>query len=109
MKWYTHTALALSLFPHLAYATKLGPPTASLGGTLQDFIYLLINIIQAVGIPILVICIIYSGYLLVSAGGNEQQVTKAKSWIIWTLVGAAIILGAEVIANLIFTTAEEFE
>ncbi len=109
MKWHINTFLTFSFFPYLAHATKLGPPTASLGGTLQDFMYLLINIIQAVGIPILVVCIIYSGYLLVSAGGNEQQVTKAKSWILWTIVGAAIILGAEVVADLIFTTAEEFE
>jgi hypothetical protein len=56
----------------------------------------------------LTVAIIYSGYLLLSAGGNEAEVTKAKTWILWTLVGAAIILGAQVIADMVFDTAALF-
>lgn len=88
--------------------TKLAPPVTAIGNTLKDFIHLLISIIQAVGIPLLVVAIIYSGYLLLSAGENEADVTKAKTWIFWTLVGAAIILGAQVIADLVFSTAALF-
>lgn len=83
----------------------LSNPAPGAGNTLQDFIYLLIEIIQLIGFPILVCCIIYAGFLMVTASGNEQQVTKAKSWILWTLVGALIILGAKVIADFIYGTA----
>ena len=86
----------------------LNNPTPKGGTTFQEFIYLLVQIAQLVGIPILVVCIIYSGFLMVTAGGNEEQVSKAKLWIFWTLVGAAIILGAKVLADLIKGTASAF-
>jgi hypothetical protein len=103
--------LFFAIVPSMARAEtpKLPPPTDGLGGTLQDFIGMLISILQAVLIPFLVVCIIYAGYQLVTAGDNEQQVTKAKGWIIWTLVGAAIILGAQTIADMVFGTAEIFK
>ena len=88
---------------------KLYPPAPGVGATFEDFIALLIKIIQAVTIPALVISIIYAGYILVTAGGNEQQITKGKTWIIWTLAGAAIVLGAQVIADMVFGTAKIFE
>ncbi len=82
-------------------AGKLCNPTPGGGATLSDFVYLLLEIVQSVGIPVLVLCIIYSGFLLVTAGGDEAQTTKAKGWIFWTLIGGAIILGATVIAGFI--------
>lgn len=100
--------LASFCVPFIAAAQKLPPPVTAIGSTLKDFIDLLVSILQAVGIPILVIFIIYSGYMLVTAGDNEQQTTKAKSWIAWTVVGAAIILGAQIIADFIFNTAALF-
>lgn len=88
--------------------TKLAQPAPGSGATLQDFIAVLIEIIQAIGIPILVVCIIYAGYIIVTAGGNEEKVTKGKTWIFWTLIGAAIIISAQVIANLVYDTAGLF-
>lgn len=87
---------------------KLSNPSPGGGATLQDFIELLIKIIQSVGIPALVIAIIYSGFILLTAGGNEAQISKGKTWIFWTLIGAAIILGAQVIADTVFNTAAVF-
>ncbi len=88
--------------------TKLAQPAPGSGKTLQDFIALLIEIIQAIGIPLLVICIIYAGFIIVTADGNEEKVTKGKTWIFWTLIGAAIIVSAQVIANLVYSTAGLF-
>lgn len=90
---------------HQLSAVKLSNPAPGAGTTLQDFIYLLIEIMQLIGIPVLVMFIIYSGFLIVTAGGNEEQVTKGKFWVLWTLVGATIILGAKVIADFVYGTA----
>ena len=98
----------LALSSPVSAATKLAQPAPGSGATLQDFIAVLIEIIQAIGIPILVICIIYAGYIIVTAGGNEEKVTKGKTWIFWTLIGAAIIVAAQVIANLVYDTAGLF-
>jgi hypothetical protein len=106
----------LLLLPALFYAQicvaagdwYLENPAPGAGVTLEDFVYLLINILMLVAVPALALCIIYGGYLLVSAGGNETQVTKAKQWILWSMVGGAIILGANVIADIVFGTAAPF-
>lgn len=86
----------------------LSNPAPGAGATLQDFVYLLIDIIQWVALPVLALCIIYAGFILVSAGGNDEQVTKGKLWILWTLVGVAIVLGSRVIADIVFGTASLF-
>lgn len=92
----------------LAAQTKLLPPITKGGTTLEEFIDLLLTIIQSILLPVVVVCMIYGGYLLVTAGGNETDRSKAKSWIIWSIVGAAIILGAKTIASVIKGTVSAF-
>ena len=106
-------AAALFLIPGTLYAVftipiKLANPTPGGGSTLQDFILLLIEIMQSVLTPILVVCLIYSGYLIVTAEGNEAQLSKGKVFAFWAIIGAAIMLGASVIANMVFNTAALF-
>jgi len=96
------------LYPPLALAQKLANPAPGAGSTLEDFVYLLLDIMQWIAIPLLALCIIRAGFILVSAGGNEDAVTKGKLWVFYTLVGAAIVLGARVIANIVFGTASVF-
>ena len=95
-------------FAHAQAPVHLSNPTPGGGATLKDFIYLLIEIIQMVGVPALVIAIIYAGFLLMTAGDNEQQRTRGKMWVVWVLVGAAIVLGAQVLADVAYGTASAF-
>jgi len=83
-------------------------PVPGAGSTLEDFVYLLIDIIQWVALPLLALALIRAGFMLVSAGGDEKQITSGKLWVVWTLVGAAIVLGARVVANVVFGTASLF-
>ncbi len=75
----------------------------------MEFIYWIISMLQLIGVPILVCCIVYAGFLMVTAGGNEEQITKSKQWIAWTLVGALIVLGAKAIAGMACGTAFLFD
>lgn len=109
MKLHHQIILVLLSLPHAVFAAgTLANPTPGGGATLQDFIYILIEIIQMVGIPMLVVAIIYAGFLLMTAGDNETQRTKGKMWIVWVVVGAAIVLGAQVLADMVYTTAGAF-
>lgn len=102
---------SLAFLPYIVSAQAPGTlanPTPGGGATLKDFIDLLIEIIQLVGIPALAVAIIYAGFLLMTAGDNEKQRTKGKMWVIWVLVGAAIVLGAQVIADMVYGTASAF-
>lgn len=57
-----------------------------------------------VGIPVVALAIIYCGFLFVAARGNSEKLTKAKDALLWTLIGAAVLLGAWAIASMISAT-----
>ncbi len=72
--------------------------------TIPEFLLALVDIVFLFGMPIIVLFIIYGGFLFVTAGDNEAQITKARKTILWTLVGAAVLIGAKVIAMAIEAT-----
>ncbi len=65
------------------------------------FIRDIANIVAAVGGVLAVIFIIYSGFLFVTARGNEKQLGEAKTTFTWTIIGTAVLLGAYTIATAI--------
>ena len=110
MNIYRYFFLILLTYPlwSFAQATTLNNPTPGGGATLKDFIYLLIEIVQLVAVPALVVAIIYAGFLIITAGGDEKQLSTGKMWVVWVLVGAAVVLGASVIADVVYGTASAF-
>ena len=64
----------------------------------------LLDIAVMIGTPLLAIGIVYTGFLFVTAAGNEQKITKAKEGFFWAIIGGAVLLGAKVIATVISTT-----
>lgn len=59
------------------------------------------NIILPLAVPFIAVMIIYSGFLFVIArkDGKVDTLARAKSTFKYTMIGAALILGAFVIAN----------
>jgi len=76
---------------------------------IPSFIKELITIVLYVGIPIVALFIIYTGFLFVEAQGNPEKLTKAKKSLMYTLIGAALLLGAFIIAEAIGKTVEEIK
>lgn len=72
--------------------------------TIPEFLLAIVDLVFLFGMPIIVMFIIYAGFLFVTAGDNESQISKAKTTITWTLIGAAVLIGAKVIAMAIQTT-----
>lgn len=72
--------------------------------TLNGLIKTILEGILKIGIPIIALAIVYCGFLFVSARGNPESIKKAKDALIYTLIGAAILLGAWAIAQLISNT-----
>ena len=63
-----------------------------------------LGIIIKIGVPVISLAIIYSGFLFISARGNPHKLEEAKSRFVYTLVGAGILLGAWLIATIIEAT-----
>jgi len=72
--------------------------------SIQQLIKTLLEGVIKIGIPIVALAIIYSGFLFVAARGNPEEIKKAKTSLIYTLIGTAILLGSWAIAQLISDT-----
>ncbi len=72
--------------------------------TLPDFIHNILTGVIKIGSPIIVLAVVYCGFLFVSAQGNPEKISEAKRALLYTLIGAAILLGSWGIATLITST-----
>lgn len=50
---------------------------------------------------IMLIIMVYAGFLWLTAGGNDEQVKKAKNWIKNAVIGAIIALGAFIVTSFV--------
>ena len=71
---------------------------------LNDFIKKVLEAVIRIGLPIVAIALIYSGYLFIEAQGNSGKLETAKRAFVYTLLGAAILLGAWALAQAITET-----
>jgi hypothetical protein len=72
--------------------------------TIDQFISDFLNGALKFGLPIITLAVIYCGFLFVEARGNPEKITKAKEALLYTLIGAAILLGSWAIAHLVSST-----
>lgn len=106
-------ALALG-FPIISFADLTNTPCSSSdAGKISNPISacsipaliqtVLIGLIK-ISIPVIAVAIIYCGFLFVAARGNPEKISKAKGALLYTLIGAAVLLGSWAIATLISST-----
>lgn len=76
------------------------PSVTSIPGLIQKILEGALKI----GIPVLALAIIYSGFLFVVARGNSEKLEKAKDSLLYTIIGGAILLGSWAIAKMIEST-----
>ena len=76
---------------------------------IPSFIKEAISIVLTIGIPIIALAIIYVGFLFVMAQGKPDKIKEAKKALANTLIGAALLLGAFIIAEAIGSTVDEIK
>lgn len=84
-------------------------PTQSLmnplrASTIQEFLLQIIQILIVFATPVIVVFIMYAGFLFVTARGNESQISDAKHALTWAVVGGVVLLGAQMIITVIQST-----
>lgn len=111
-------AIALAaLTPVFAFAqtspnNPQSPSTQASGGlvnplsvsTLDGFLTAILNGIVQIGTIILIMMLVYVGFLFVAARGNAEKLQGAKSALVWTVIGGLILLGATAIQLVITGT-----
>ena len=84
--------------------TICNPLESSNINSISDYIHTFLTKALELGIPVVALAVIYCGFLFVAARGNSEKLTKAKAALLYTLIGAAILLGAWAIATLLQNT-----
>ena len=74
--------------------------------SLQDFLRAILGGIVEIGTIILIMMLVYVGFLFVAARGNAEKLQGAKSALVWTVIGGLILLGATAIQLVIEETVK---
>ncbi len=68
------------------------------GGNLQSFLLNILDFVILIGTIIVILMMVFVGYKFVAAQGKEAEIREARSALLWTVVGALILLGSKAIA-----------
>lgn len=114
--WYILVAFALSapVFVWAGPCAEGGPPYTPEGcdipnavlsdpinaGSVQEIADKLIDFFLVLAAPIAVIMTIYSGYLFLTAGDNQDKVKTARKTLLYVVVGVAVLILSKGIVSL---------
>ena len=76
------------------------------GTDLPTLINQILAFVIRIGAIVVILMLVYVGFLFVAARGNESKITAARQALLWTIVGALILLGAQVISSGIQATVQ---
>lgn len=100
-------AILFSVVPALAEPYTFRPPIKA--KNFQDLVITILNYIVPAMTVFAIVAILYAGFRLVAAGiaGKPEEIKKASTMLVYTLIGAALVVGATAIAKTIFTTIDQ--
>lgn len=82
--------------------TKLQNPLEA--DDIQEVIFLAVDIAMYVGGAFAILAIIFVGFKFVFAQGNATELTEAKKWLLYIIIGLAILISAKVIVEVVKNT-----
>lgn len=96
-------------FVACAEAVTLNNPLEASGITdIPSLLAAILAIVQIIAIPIVVLFIIYAGFLYVTASGKPDQIATAHRAVLYALIGAVLIVGATVLIEVVNQTVAQF-
>ncbi len=98
--------LVLNFFFVYTVFAKIDNPLKDKANSIPELLKLIIDAGIMILMPLVVLAIIYSGFMFLIAQGNEDKLKTAKTNFIWVIVGVAVLLGAKVISAVLQATAE---
>lgn len=76
-------------------------PIAGTVDTIPEFFQKVVDLVIKIGIPIIAMAIIYSGFLFVSARGDEDQISTAKNVLWYAILGGLLLFASWLVAEAI--------
>jgi hypothetical protein len=72
--------------------------------SLEGLLNLLLDAVIRIGSIVLVLMLIWVGFMFVTSRGNEEKIRTARNAFMWTIIGGLILLGAKGIQSVISAT-----
>ena len=76
-------------------------PLAGTVDTVPQFFQKVVDIVIKIGVPIVAIAILYSGFLFVWARGRPTEIGKAKEALLFAVIGGLVLLASCLVAEAI--------
>jgi hypothetical protein len=74
---------------------------------LPAFIEIILNAVLIIGVPVVTLGFIYTGFLFVQAQGSSEKLKTAKNSLLYVVIGAALLLGSFVLSKTLKSTVDE--
>ncbi len=87
---------------------KLQSPLQS-GLSVASVLTAFFDVLVQIGAVAVTLAIVYAGFLFVVAQGNPEKLNQAKKTLFYTIIGALVLLGAQIIAKVIESTIKELQ
>lgn len=98
--------LAFFALPAVADAQLMNPIAYS---DISSFIRAVLKAVVLILFPMVVLMLVYTGFLFVKAQGKEKEISDARRAFFWTVIGGLIVLGAQALSMAIEATVKEIE
>ena len=85
------------------------PNPTKAGSDIMSILYAILNnIVMPIAAVAVVLWIIWAGFQYLLAQGNPAKITKANQQLLWSLIGAGVLLGAAGISKVVQNTVNTF-
>ena len=93
------------LVPSFAFAALNNPIQTT---DIYQFLQTLLRLVAQIGFPVIVLFLVYVGFLFVAAQGKPDAIKEAREYFFWAVVGGLLILGAYALSKAIEGTVNQF-
>lgn len=105
----TLIAFFLISAPTLVFAVDCGQGGGGLVNptqycSLDEFLAGVLHAVVLIAFPIIVLFLVYIGWLFVYQGNKPEELKKVREYFLWAVIGALIVLGAEALSRAIGAT-----
>ena len=104
----TSLFILFSIFLPLVSFAQITNPLKDIN-TVEEFVSKILDYVVKIGGIIAIFAFIYVGYLFVEARGKPEGLKTAKSAFINTVIGVALLLGAQLVSKMIVSTIENLK
>ncbi len=102
---FVHAATG-TLTNGLKLVNNAGYSTTTNESSIRTYVGSIINAVLGLLGTVFLVLLVYGGYLWMTAGGNEEDVGKAKKLIAQAILGLAVIMGAYAISYFVTSKLE---